>query len=50
MLFWVALLGAVLALVAAWRGQREYAYAPAITLGLAVHGLWPTGTAYLLGL
>ncbi|HEX9743369.1 MAG TPA: prepilin peptidase [Nitrospiraceae bacterium] len=34
MLFWTALAGGVLALVAKWRGERELAFAPAIALGL----------------
>lgn len=34
LLFWTALAGGVLALVAKWRGERELAFAPAIALGL----------------
>lgn len=33
LLFWTALAGGVLALVAKWRGERELAFAPAIALG-----------------
>lgn len=34
LLFWTALAGGALALVAKWRGERELAFAPAIALGL----------------
>lgn len=34
MLFWTALAGGALALVAKWRGERELAFAPAIALGV----------------
>ena len=33
-LLYTAIFGGVLALIARFRGQREYAYAPAIALGL----------------
>jgi Flp pilus assembly protein protease CpaA len=33
LLFYVAVAGAILALIAKFRGQREFAYAPAIALG-----------------
>ena len=33
-MFYVAILGGVFALLARWRGDREFAYAPAIALGL----------------
>jgi prepilin peptidase CpaA len=36
-LFWVAIVGGLLAVVAWWRGQRELAYVPAIALGLLIH-------------
>jgi prepilin peptidase CpaA len=36
-LFWVAIVGGVLALVAKWRGQRDLAYVPAIAIGLLIH-------------
>jgi prepilin peptidase CpaA len=39
MLFWTALAGGALALVAAARRQREFAYVPAIALGLAFYAL-----------
>jgi len=34
LLFWTALAGGLLALVAKWRGERELAFAPAIAMGL----------------
>ena len=34
-LFWMAIAGGVLALIAMSRGQRDYAYAPAIAAGFA---------------
>jgi prepilin peptidase CpaA len=44
LLFYVALAGAVLAIVAALRGAREFAYGPAIAVGFLVlvvaRGLW----------
>jgi hypothetical protein len=45
-LFWIALAGGVLAVFAAARGQRDYAYVPAITAGVLVHWfaspwMWP---------
>jgi len=43
-LFYMALAGAVLALLARLRKQREYAYAPAIAIGLLafiLRGYWP---------
>jgi prepilin peptidase CpaA len=39
MLFWTALAGGALALAAAARRQREFAYVPAIALGLAFYAL-----------
>lgn len=39
-LFWIALAGAVLSLVALIRGRRDLAYLPAIALGLTIHLLW----------
>lgn len=36
-LFYVALFGGLLALVARWRKQTEYPYAPAIALGLLAY-------------
>jgi prepilin peptidase CpaA len=34
---WIGLAGGVLALVSLWRRQREYAYVPAIAIGLVIH-------------
>jgi prepilin peptidase CpaA len=42
-LFWMALAGGVLALVALARGQRDYAYVPAITAGFAAYLVYPGG-------
>ena len=36
-LFWIALAGGALALVAKWRGQKDLAYGPAIALGLLIY-------------
>jgi Flp pilus assembly protein protease CpaA len=38
-LFWIALAGGVLAAVAKWRRQPDFAYVPAILAGLAIHWL-----------
>jgi prepilin peptidase CpaA len=40
-LFWMALAGGVLALIAKFRGQADYAYVPAILAGLLLAVLWP---------
>jgi prepilin peptidase CpaA len=42
-LFWMALAGGVLALIAMFRGQRDYAYAPAIAAGFAGYLIYPVG-------
>ncbi len=42
-LFWMALAGGLLALIAAARGQRDYAYAPAIAIGFAAYLVYPGG-------
>ncbi len=42
-LFWMAVAGGVLALIALARGQRDYAYAPAIAAGFAVYLVYPGG-------
>jgi Flp pilus assembly protein protease CpaA len=42
-LFYIAIFGGLLALIARWRKEREYAYAPAIALGLLAYigrGYW----------
>ena len=36
-LFWMALTGAILALVAMSRGKKDFAYVPAIAVGLMVY-------------
>jgi prepilin peptidase CpaA len=36
-LMYTGLFGGVLALIARWRGQSEYAYAPAIAMGYLLH-------------
>jgi prepilin peptidase CpaA len=46
LLFWVALAGGGLALVAKLRKQREFAYVPAIALGYVLFLLWQLGSAY----
>ena len=43
LLFWMALAGGVLALIALARGQRDYAYAPAIAAGYLAYLIWPVG-------
>lgn len=40
-LFWMALAGGVLALIAKSRGQRDYAYGPAILLGYLGYLIFP---------
>lgn len=45
-LFWIALAGGALALVAKCRGQRTFAYVPAMFLGLAAFALWSAGWSH----
>lgn len=47
-LAWMAVAGAVLALLALARGQRQFAYGPAIAVGLLVETAWPGGLAHAL--
>ena len=47
-LFWMALSGGALALVAAARGQKDFAYGPAILTGTFVYALWPHGLILML--
>jgi prepilin peptidase CpaA len=47
-LAWMALAGGVLALVAAARGKRDFAYVPAIAVGVVVETVWPGGLAHVL--
>ena len=42
-LFWMAIFGGVLALVAVIRGQRDYAYGPAILAGYIGYLVYPGG-------
>jgi prepilin peptidase CpaA len=41
--FWMALAGGALAIIAAARGQRDFAYVPAITAGFAAYLIYPGG-------
>lgn len=43
LLFWMAIAGGVLALIAMARGQRDYAYGPAIAAGYCGYLVWPAG-------
>ena len=47
-LAWMALAGGILALIAAARGKREFAYVPAIAVGVVVETVWPGGLARVL--
>ena len=47
-LAWMAVAGGVLALIAAARGKRDFAYVPAIAVGVAVETVWPGGLARVL--
>lgn len=42
-LFWMSVAGGVLALIAMARGQRDYAYGPAIAAGYLAYLVWPVG-------
>jgi len=42
-LFWMAIVGGLLALIAMIRGQNDYAYGPAIAAGYAAYLVWPVG-------
>ena len=42
-LFWMALAGGILAIVASVRGQKDYAYVPAIATGFAAYLLYQGG-------
>ncbi len=42
-LFWMAVAGGVLALIAMIRGQRDYAYGPAIAAGYFAYLVYPGG-------
>jgi prepilin peptidase CpaA len=47
-LFWMAVAGGVLALVAKYRGEKDFAYVPAIAAGLLIYCLWPEGLSYVV--
>jgi len=47
-LAWMAFAGGVLALIAAARGKRDFAYVPAIAVGVVVETVWPGGLAHAL--
>ena len=47
-LAWMAIAGGILALTAAARGKRDFAYVPAIAVGVVVETLWPGGLARVL--
>ncbi len=47
-LFWTAIAGGLLALVAKSRGKRDFAYVPAIATGLLIQTLWPEGLRNVL--
>jgi prepilin peptidase CpaA len=47
-LAWMAFAGGVLALAAAARGKRDFAYVPAIAVGVVVETFWPGGLARVL--
>lgn len=42
-MFWMAVAGGVLALIAMIRGQRDYAYGPAIAAGYVAYLVYPGG-------
>lgn len=42
-LFWMAIAGGLLALIAMARGQSDYAYGPAIAAGYLGYLVWPAG-------
>jgi prepilin peptidase CpaA len=48
LLFWTALAGGLLAVVAKCRGKRDFAYVPAIAAGLMIQTFWPEGLAHVL--
>jgi prepilin peptidase CpaA len=47
-LAWMAVAGGVLALITAARGKRDFAYVPAIAVGVVVETFWPGGLARVL--
>jgi prepilin peptidase CpaA len=47
-LAWMGVAGGMLALIAAARGKRDFAYVPAIAIGVLVETVWPGGLARVL--
>jgi len=47
-LAWMGVAGGVLALIAAAREKRDFAYVPAIIIGVLVETVWPGGLARVL--
>ncbi|MGO9111853.1 MAG: prepilin peptidase [Thermoguttaceae bacterium] len=47
-LAWMAFAGGILALITAARGKRDFAYVPAIAVGVVVETVWPGGLARVL--
>ena len=47
-LAWMAFAGGILALAALARGKRDFAYAPAIAVGVLIETVWPGGLAHVL--
>ena len=41
LLFWVAIIGGILAIVAKQRDRKDLAYVPAILVGTLIHACWP---------
>jgi prepilin peptidase CpaA len=46
-LFWIAVAGGGLSLMAVARGRRDLAYLPAIAIGLSIHLLWQFRSKYV---
>lgn len=41
LLFWVAIIGGILAMIAKQRDRKDLAYVPAILMGTLIHACWP---------
>jgi prepilin peptidase CpaA len=48
MFFWMAIAGGLLAIVTKMRGRKDFAYVPAIAIGLLIQTVWPEGLRYVL--
>lgn len=48
-LCWTALSGMIVALIVAGAGRKDFAYAPAITLGTLIYLVFPQGLAWVAG-